>query len=42
MMKDAKNVPENTVFFMDGGQMYMVSGTLGSDPQLLSALSRSH
>jgi len=28
MMKEAKKVPNNTVFFMDGGQMYMVSGTL--------------
>ncbi|WP_245283534.1 hypothetical protein [Bradyrhizobium sp. URHD0069] len=29
MMKDAKKVPNNNIFFMDGGQMYMVSGTLG-------------
>lgn len=28
MMKDARKVPNNTVFFMSGGQMYMVSGTL--------------
>jgi hypothetical protein len=28
MMKDAKKVPSGTVFFMDNGQMYMVSGTL--------------
>jgi len=28
LMKEAKKVPNNTVFFMDGGQMYMVSGTL--------------
>ena len=28
MMKHAKRVPANTVFFMEGGQMYMVSGTL--------------
>ena len=28
IMKDARKVPANTVFFMDGGQMYMVSGTL--------------
>ena len=28
MMKNAKKVPNNTVFFMSGGQMYMVSGTL--------------
>ncbi len=28
MMKHAKKVPNGTVFFMDGGQMYMVSGTL--------------
>jgi hypothetical protein len=28
MMKGAKKVPNNTVFFMSGGQMYMVSGTL--------------
>ena len=28
MMKDAKKVPGGTVFFMDNGQMYMVSGTL--------------
>jgi hypothetical protein len=28
MMKDARKVPSGTVFFMDGGQMYMVSGTL--------------
>jgi hypothetical protein len=27
-MKDAKRVPENTVFFMDGGQLFSVSGTL--------------
>ena len=28
MMKHAQKVPANTVFFMEGGQMYMVSGTL--------------
>jgi hypothetical protein len=28
MMKRAKKVPNNTVFFMSGGQMYRVSGTL--------------
>lgn len=28
MMKRARKVPSNTVFFMEGGQMYMVSGTL--------------
>jgi len=28
LMKGAKKVPNNTVFFMSGGQMYMVSGTL--------------
>jgi hypothetical protein len=28
MMKHAQKVPANTVFFMQGGQMYMVSGTL--------------
>src|SRR5712692_7408878 len=28
MMKRARKVPANTIFFMDGGQMYMVSGTL--------------
>ena len=28
MMKDARKVPANTVLFMDGGQMYMTSGTL--------------
>lgn len=28
MMKGARKVPANTVFFMSGGQMYMVSGTL--------------
>ena len=28
MMKRARKVPSNTVFFMDGDQMYMVSGTL--------------
>jgi hypothetical protein len=28
MMKRARKVPGNTVFFMEGGQMYMVSGTL--------------
>ncbi len=28
MMKRAKKVSANTIFFMDGGQMYMVSGTL--------------
>jgi hypothetical protein len=28
MMKNARKVPNNTVFFMDGGQMYMVSGAL--------------
>ena len=40
MMKSARKVPNNTVFFMEGGQMYMVSGTLdlpgtsiGPDPR---------
>ncbi len=28
MMKGARKAPNNTVFFMSGGQMYMVSGTL--------------
>ncbi len=28
MMKDAKKVPDNTVFFMDGGQLFSTSGTL--------------
>ena len=28
MMKGAKKVPNGTVFFMEGGWMYMVSGTL--------------
>jgi hypothetical protein len=28
MMKEAKKVPDNTVFFMDGGQLYSTSGTL--------------
>src|SRR6266567_4358898 len=28
MMKRARKVPANTIFFMAGGQMYMVSGTL--------------
>ena len=28
MMKGAKKVPNNTVFFMDGGQLYSTSGTL--------------
>jgi hypothetical protein len=28
MMKRARKVPGNTVFFMEGGQMYLVSGTL--------------
>lgn len=28
MMKGAKKVPNGSVFFMDGGQMYMTSGTL--------------
>jgi hypothetical protein len=28
MMKRAQKVPANAVFFMQGGQMYMVSGTL--------------
>ncbi|MDO8401549.1 MAG: hypothetical protein Q7T45_27450 [Bradyrhizobium sp.] len=28
MMKGAKKVPDNTVFFMDGGQLYSTSGTL--------------
>lgn len=28
MMKDARKVPNNTVFFMSGGQMFMVSGAL--------------
>ena len=28
MMKRARKVPGNTVFIMEGGQMYMVSGTL--------------
>ena len=28
MMKRGRKVPANTIFFMAGGQMYMVSGTL--------------
>ena len=28
MMKSAKKVPNGTVFFMEGGWMHMVSGTL--------------
>ena len=28
MMKHAKKVPNNTVFFMDNGQLYSTSGTL--------------
>jgi hypothetical protein len=28
MMKHAAKVPNNTVFFMDNGQLYSVSGTL--------------
>ena len=28
MMKDAKRVPNSTVFFMDGGALYATSGTL--------------
>jgi hypothetical protein len=28
MMKNATKVPNNTVFFMDNGQLYSVSGTL--------------
>jgi hypothetical protein len=28
MMKDARKVAPNTVFFMDGGQLYSTSGTL--------------
>ena len=28
MMKNARKVPNNTVFFMDGGQLYSTSGTL--------------
>ena len=28
MMKGARKVPNNTVFFMDGGQLYSTSGTL--------------
>jgi hypothetical protein len=28
MMKNAKKVPENTVFFMDKGQLYSASGML--------------
>ena len=28
MMKGARKVPTGTVFFMEGGQMFMVSGTL--------------
>ena len=28
MMKRAKKVPNNTMFFMDNGQLYSVSGTL--------------
>jgi hypothetical protein len=28
MMKHATKVPNNTVFFMDNGQLYSVSGTL--------------
>jgi hypothetical protein len=34
MMKRARKVPANTVFFMEGGQMLMVSGTL--DPPATS------
>ncbi len=49
MMKDAKKVPENTVFFMDGGQLFSVSGALDptgnfyrprSDRYYLGAISR--
>ena len=28
MMKGARKVPNNTVFFMDAGQLYSTSGTL--------------
>jgi hypothetical protein len=28
MMKGAKKVPNGTIFFMDGGQLYSTSGTL--------------
>jgi hypothetical protein len=28
MMKHAAKVPNNTVFFMDNGQLYSLSGTL--------------
>ena len=28
MMKSAKKVPHNTVFFMSGGELYSTSGTL--------------
>ena len=28
MMKHATKVPSNTIFFMDNGQLYSVSGTL--------------
>ena len=28
MMKSARKLPNNTILFMEGGQMYMVSGTL--------------
>jgi hypothetical protein len=28
MMKNAKKVPHNTVFFMSGGELYSTSGTL--------------
>jgi hypothetical protein len=28
MMKGARKVPSNTVFFMDGGQLYSTSGTI--------------
>lgn len=28
MMKDARKVPHNTVFFMSGGELYSTSGTL--------------
>ena len=31
MMKSAKKVPSGTFFFMDGGQMYMASGTKDSE-----------
>ena len=38
MMKNAKKVPENTVFFMDKGELYSTSGYARPHRQFPSAL----